>query len=990
MVLAQPVRNQELAPRQAAWQQRVDHKISAVLDTLTHTIKCEQTIVYTNNSPVALHDIWFHIYPEAFHDNGTAYGKEAITDGNFRYLNAPKTERGSVTGLNFSVNGIEAVYTRHETYRELIRVSLPAALEPGTSITISTPFVVKLPWLFSRMGVNENIYAVTQWYPKPAAFDVNGWNLLPYQDQGEFYSEFGSYDVSITAPANMRIAATGELAEKEELEWLRGLSAGTNIRPDNAETKTLHYHQDHVSDFAWFASNEFVVRTKTLYLADSTPVQAYAFYKRHYQNKKLESISGDEICENIDIALQYYSKRVGKYPFANCTVVIGPLQGAGGMEYPMITICGEDSKGTIVHEVGHNWFEQMLGSQERNHPWMDESINTFYHQQASGEELAPFLPGDMIKTNGGYSQFRLASDFGLAQNGNLHSSDYSNFNYGVIVYGINPVRFQYLQEYMGVKMFDSCMKTYFKKWQYKHPLPGDMQDVFESVSHKKLSWFFQNLMGKQAPDYAISKVKKTQTGYQIQIKNKGEYAVPVKLSARQNKSKFDYWLNGRDTSVVLQGKYNEFSLNPSGYLPETNLANNDARAKGLCKTKNALRFGFIKPYYRGTNRIWFFPSLFTFNSYDGYAPGLVLSNMNVPRRKFEFVLIPAYGIKSGSMVGTGRLQKNIVHRSKALALTEIRLLGSSYSMVPDKTNDYYGNKNQFYHIAPIISTWLRRKKSYVQHHFDLEADYNRTRVQTKFPFQIGGPVNRDAQNQIMRLMWQRQTLKKAAPADITLFAEAGSNAKMQGYNNPYSFAKTGFSVFRFIPVHNTIVKKFGISLRAFGETMLMQKNKTSSSGVYLPVVSGANGANDYAYRYYLMGRSENFNSNSRWSNQVIPGTNSLTMTPNILAGSYLAGAQIAIPILPALGLSVVMTGIAADQLKDKINFNVNHHTALYYTGTFRLGGTIGKNNLVEFNLPFVYSNNLLAGSKKGMLNHFNFTLNLNLFKPESIILQTMN
>jgi hypothetical protein len=455
----------------------------------------------------------FHIWPNAFSGRHTAYGKEAIINGNKKFFNATEDEQGALDSLNFSVNGIPARYNEDSINPDIVYLVLPQSLNTGEEITIATPFRVKIPWLFSRMGYNGDLFSITQWYPKPAVYDVNGWNTFPYAEQGEYYSEFGDYAVSLDVPANWRVAATGELQDSAEFAWLDSLVLGRDTA-ERTGRKTLLYKQTEVSDFAWFAKPDFQVAKGKSTLPDGHEVTTFAFYKA---SKK---VNGPSILNAIDKGLQYYSGRVGIYPYRYCSVVIGPLQGAGGMEYPMITICADASEGTIIHEVGHNWFQGMLGSQEREHPWMDETINTFYQQQAEGKGTDEYSPGDNFSVNSGYAAFRLTHDVGQFQCGHLHSRSYTGVNYGAIVYAINPQRFLYLQEYLGRSVMDSCMKTYFRKWQYKHPLPADLQATMEQVSGKKLGWFFDGLLAGPAPDVAIQSVKKSKTGYVVNINNK--------------------------------------------------------------------------------------------------------------------------------------------------------------------------------------------------------------------------------------------------------------------------------------------------------------------------------------------------------------------------------------------------------------------------------------------------------------------------------------
>ena len=266
-------------------------------------------------------------------------------------------------------------------------------------MVINTPFRVKIPASFSRLGHVKQAYQITQWYPKPAVFDHKGWHPISYLDQGEFYSEFGSFDVKITLPSNYVVASTGNLKTISEELFLDSLANAKldsskikftpigktkAITPASTSTfKTLHYVQDSVHDFAWFADKDFIVRKSSVRLPISQrEVKTWVMYTP--ANKKYWEKGVDYVNE----AVYNYSLWNGEYPYNACTAIDGALSAGGGMEYPMVTVIGGVSSAkmletVIVHEVGHNWFYGILGSNERKHGWMDEGLNTFYENRVT-------------------------------------------------------------------------------------------------------------------------------------------------------------------------------------------------------------------------------------------------------------------------------------------------------------------------------------------------------------------------------------------------------------------------------------------------------------------------------------------------------------------------------------------------------------------------------------------------------------------------------
>ena len=207
------------------FQQHVAYDISVELDDQEHTLAANEKIIYTNNSPDTLNFIWFHLWPNAYKNDSSALAKQFLRLGSTRFKYTKEKDRGYIDSLDFSVDGIDVDWEFHPEWIDVAKVTLPKPLLPNGIVTIETPFFVKLPKVISRLGHTGKHYEVTQWYPKPAVYDKNGWHPMPYLNMGEFYSEFGSFDVKITLPKNYRIMATGDFVNGEsELAWLDSLA----------------------------------------------------------------------------------------------------------------------------------------------------------------------------------------------------------------------------------------------------------------------------------------------------------------------------------------------------------------------------------------------------------------------------------------------------------------------------------------------------------------------------------------------------------------------------------------------------------------------------------------------------------------------------------------------------------------------------------------------------------------------------------------------
>ena len=389
------------AQTQDYFQQKVDYDITVKLDDDNHTLSAYEKIIYTNNSPDELSFIWFHVWPNAYKNDSTAYAKQAGPKS--RFANSDSLSRGFIDSLDFSVDGKRVDWSYHPDWIDVIKLNLDKPLKSGNSIIIETPFFVKLPKVFSRLGHSGKHYEITQWYPKPAVYDRKGWHPMPYLNQGEFYSEFGTFNVKITLPKDYKIMATGDLINgEEEYSWLNSFTSITdslnslpekelkkwikdqknnkeNSSKDSLETvyKTLHFRQNKVHDFAWFADKKWLVQKGDLTLPNSSrKVTLWSFYLPKNAETWRNSI------EYLHDSGYWYSRYYGDYPYNHITAVDGDLSAGGGMEYPNITVIASmPSKNmlemVIMHEVGHNWFYGIIGSNERYHTWMDEGLNEY-------------------------------------------------------------------------------------------------------------------------------------------------------------------------------------------------------------------------------------------------------------------------------------------------------------------------------------------------------------------------------------------------------------------------------------------------------------------------------------------------------------------------------------------------------------------------------------------------------------------------------------
>ena len=495
------------------WQQEVKYAIDATLNETEKTVTGFETIVYKNNAPVSLDFIWFHIWPNAYKNDSTALMKQIANDPD-RKKKLENVTAGSIEGLSFKINGRIARTELHPNpnYIDIIKVVLPAPLTQGDSITITTPFLVRLPSYFSRSGYEGDQFMICQWYPKPAVFDKDGWHEIPYLDMGEFYSEFATYDVNLTLPSSYVVGATGELQSAAELDMYKKLgdynAVNKNTKPalyksiHSKATKTLRYHAVNVPDFAWFADKNFVIQYDTVAVYGNKITDAFTFYHNR------ENTIWNNSINYVKDAVRKYSDWIGAYQYPVVQVVEGPKNNSsGGMEYPMITLItspeakAETLDGVIAHEIGHNWFMSMLGTNERAHTWMDEGLNTYYQFRYEAEKYrSNSIFGETLPANIKalpLDKFQEAIYVSIQQIPMQPpmSTPIEGFSgsqeYGLVSYVKTALWMYLLESAIGKEKVDLAVQHYFRVWKNKHPQPGDMQAAFEEAIGADLSKFFE-------------------------------------------------------------------------------------------------------------------------------------------------------------------------------------------------------------------------------------------------------------------------------------------------------------------------------------------------------------------------------------------------------------------------------------------------------------------------------------------------------------------
>ena len=814
------------------FQQKADYKIDVTLNDIENTLDGFEIINYTNNSPDTLYFIWFHLWPNAYKNDRTAFSEQLLQLDRTDFYFSDNEQRGYINRLDFKVDGTTAELEDHPLYIDIAKLILPTPLAPGNTIKITTPFHEKIPLNFSRGGHVGQTYQITQWYPKPAVYDNKGWHPIPYLDQGEFYSEFGDFHIQITVPKDYVVAATGELQNVDELNFLKEKADDFNlsktkpkpkvivvkeisdpnikgkknvttksktsvkdqkqsqtkssdkiesvsqnpfsITKEKEETKTINYIQNNVHDFAWFADKNFIVNHDTLKLGSGKIIDVYSYYTPSGKNNWKNSI------RFIKDAVTTRNKWLGEYPYNIVSAVEAKMGFNGGMEYPTITSISpvSDEKSldlTIEHEVGHNWNYGILATNEREHPWMDEGMNTYFDNRyekikyATGGLKKENLINNKMPDDETDLEYRTEIVNKKDQPIETTSENFSEINYDIIAYYKTGKWMKVLEDYVGEPLFDSCLHEYYNRWKFKHPQPGDFKKVVEDVSKKNVDSIFLMLYQKG----------------KIQPEEKKD----IKLSAFFN-------------------------------LKETDKHN----------------YIFISPAFGN-------------NYYDKFMIGGLVHNYTLPEPKFHFIVAPMYATGSKSFTGIGKIGYNILSYG-FIRKAELSISGGKFSM--DEFTDSTGAKNYlgFSKIVPSLKITFRNKNA-------TSSLIKSIQWKTYFIKETNLLFTRDAINQIdvisyptanrylNQLQFRIENNRALYPYSGTLQAEQSTDFIRLTFEGTYFF---------------NYAKGGGMNVRLFGGKFIYLGDKTYTKEFetdrYHLNMTGANGYEDYTYSNYFMGRNE--------------------------------------------------------------------------------------------------------------------------------------
>jgi hypothetical protein len=607
-------------PNPGYWQQNANYKMDVKMNVKEYKYDGLQELVYTNNSADTLKKVFYHLYNNAFQPGSVMDIRlQTIADPDKRMVRTFKVaekevnesristlkpnEIGYLNIKNFKQNGTAAVT---KVVGTILEVTLNQPILPKQSTTFTLNFEGQVPLQVRRSGRNSEegvALSMTQWYPKMAEYDFEGWHADPYIGR-EFHGVWGNFDVKITLDKNYTIGGTGYLQNKNEIG--HGYEdKGTEVKHSKkTNALTWHFVAPNVHDFTWAADNEYL---HDMILGPNN-VELHFLYKNKAENlenwKKLQPKTAE--------LLEFFNNNVGPYPYKQYSVIQG---GDGGMEYGMCTlITGNRSLGSLVgvtaHELAHSWFQFVLASNESKHEWMDEGFTSFISNLAM-QKVMPSKDDDENPFEGSYNGYRYLAKSGKEQPLSTHADRYDyNMAYGISAYSKGEVFLAQLGYLIGSENLMKTLKRYYFDYKLTHPTPNDIKRSAERVSGANLDWYLTDwTQTLNTIDYSIKEVVENGNNTTVNLERIGRMPMPLDiLVVYADGSKETFYIPNtlmrwekenpypEISRTVLKGwdwAYPTFTLNiskpknsiqaividPSGLMADVNLENNTYESK---------------------------------------------------------------------------------------------------------------------------------------------------------------------------------------------------------------------------------------------------------------------------------------------------------------------------------------------------------------------------------------------------------------------------
>ena len=682
----------------AYFQQKVDFDIEVSLQPASHTLQVQGSFTYHNHSPQKLDSLPIHLWANAYSYRESPLAQQLRRTGDVSLAFASDADLGGYTNLTFKSDDLKAV--RYDN-PELAWLRLASSLQPDDSVSIAFTYQLKVPRTFSRIGRNNLDYQITQWYPKPAVFDKNGWHTMPYLNLGEFFNDFGNYNVRITVPQNGIVAATGQLINPDAITAREARIAN----PSASDTLTyaegsqvFHYQATNVTDFAWFASPRFRVGVDTAHLSGG-PIPSYVYY--HAKQATLWQNAATYLAR----AAVFADSLIGPYPYPKIAAVSAPLGVGGGMEYPMITVINNmpDAKSldnVLAHEAFHNWFQGMLATDERKHAWMDEGLTSwlegrYMEKYYGGNSLLEGMPGWMTGLPGARDAGLFHQLFAKTKRHpkpNAAPDSLTELQYNYTAYTQPNLLFSQLESSLGKAEFENRLQDYYQRWAMKHPTPAHLQ---ESLGGAEVAWLFDKmLLDNQTPDYSIESVTIEDGQLTVVIANEGSVPSPFPLSFQLQDDSYTtpVWYAGFSESQTLNlkipGEAARLAIDPFLETAEVDRNDNYYRVTpGLAPKLEPIQLGLLTRIGRPDRNALNVLPVITQSASNGIMLGLGLHNYTLLTGPTRFYVSPQVSVRNATLNGMAGIRHSFYANKTWWRELEFAALGRQYNYFHNEPYD---------------------------------------------------------------------------------------------------------------------------------------------------------------------------------------------------------------------------------------------------------------------------------------------------------------
>jgi len=506
------------------WQQHVDYTMEIDMNVQKHQYLGKQKLVYTNNSPDTLKKVFYHLYFNAFQpgsemDVRSRTIKDPDSRVGDRISKLNEDELGYINVNSLLQDGQALDYVVEGT---VLEVELNQPILPGSSTIFKMDFEGQVPVQIRRSGRDNKegiAYSMTQWYPKMAEYDFEGWQAHPYIAR-EFQGVWGDFDVKISIDKDYILGGSGYLQNPNETGY--GYEdEGVKVKRKGKKL-TWHFIAPNVHDFTWAADTDYI--HDTLITEGGTTLHFF------YHNDENIIDNWKKLQPKTEQLLAYFNENIGKYPYNQYSVIQG---GDGGMEYAMCTlITGERSFGSLfgvtAHEMAHSWFQHVLATNESLHEWMDEGFTTYISTLAENEIMGEVKENPLART---YSSYKRLATSGIEQPQSTHADRYIyNGAYGASAYSKGAVFVNQLGYIIGEDNLKKTLNRYFDEWKFKHPTPNDFIRIAEKVSGAELSWYLLDwTKTTNTIDYGIKEVNVSENSTIVTLERIGLMPMPIEV-----------------------------------------------------------------------------------------------------------------------------------------------------------------------------------------------------------------------------------------------------------------------------------------------------------------------------------------------------------------------------------------------------------------------------------------------------------------------------